>query len=78
MKQTIKTIIIAVTMALPFIPATAQHTYSGYFTDGYLYRHQMNPAFSNNKGYFAFPILGNMNMDFKGGLGLGDVIYNIN
>lgn len=78
MKRTIKTIIIAATMALPFIPATAQHTYSGYFTDGYLYRHQMNPAFSNNKGYFAFPILGNMNMAFKGGLGLGDVLYNIN
>ena len=76
MKRNIKSLIAVAAMVLPFISATAQHTYSGYFTDGYSFRHQMNPAFGNDKGYVS--VLANMHMAFKGDIGLGDVLYNVN
>lgn len=78
MKRNIKSVLVAAVMVLPFVPATAQNTYSGYFTDGYLYRHQMNPAFGNEKSYVSIPILGSVNMAFKGDLGMSDVLYNVN
>lgn len=35
---------------------------TGYFSDSYIYRHQMNPAMANPDSYFTIPMLGNMNM----------------
>lgn len=60
-------------------PAMAQqNTYSGYFIDGNLYRHQLNPAFGNEYSYVAFPGLGNLNVGMHGNLHVKDVLYNIN
>lgn len=58
--------------------AYAQYTNSGYFTEGYTYRHQLNPAFANEKNYISLPALGNMNMGIVGNMNLQDFIYNIN
>lgn len=69
----IATTLIA-TMALS---ATAQTTRSGYFTEGFLYRYEMNPALDNDKNYIAFPALGNVNVGINGNLGLQDLIYNV-
>ena len=33
--------------------ASAQNLNSGYFTEGYLYRHDLNPAFANEQNYIA-------------------------
>lgn len=57
--------------------AMAQNTNSGYFTDGYLYRHELNPAFGNSQNYVAMPALGNMNVAMRGNLALSDVLYNV-
>jgi len=79
MIRNIKTIVVALAIiALPNVLATAQNTYSGYFTDGYLYRHQMNPAIGNEHGYISIPVLGNTNMAFRGSLALNDILYNVN
>lgn len=44
--------IIAVSILSAFSgSAMAQNTNSGYFLDGYLYRHEMNPAFDNERNY---------------------------
>ena len=32
---------------------------TGYFNDGYVSKHFQNPAFTPDRGYFSFPILGN-------------------
>lgn len=57
--------------------AYAQYTNSGYFTEGYTYRHQLNPAFGNEKNYISIPAIGNMNMGIVGNMNLQDFIYNI-
>ncbi len=57
--------------------AQAQNTYSGYFTDNYLYRYQMNPAFDNERNFVSIPALGNLNLSMQGNLHVSDVIYNV-
>lgn len=71
-------ILVAVAMAVFSVSAFAQFTNSGYFTDGYLYRHEINPAFGNRQNYISFPVLGNFNLGIRGNLDLKDYIYNIN
>ncbi|MEZ3591834.1 MAG: hypothetical protein K1V84_12430 [Muribaculaceae bacterium] len=73
-----KTLTIAAIAVAAAIPATAQNTYSGYFIDGNLYRHQLNPALANEYNYVAFPALGNFNLGMHGNLHVRDVLYNVN
>ncbi len=77
MKQT-KYIIASLAMAVSAVGAFAQHTNSAYFTDGYLYRHQINPAIANEQNFIAFPALANFNFGVRGTLNLEDYIYNVN
>ncbi|MCM1520620.1 MAG: DUF5723 family protein [Lachnoclostridium sp.] len=58
--------------------ASAQNLNSAYFTDGYLYRYQLNPAFANEKNFVSIPALGNINVGVNGTLHLKDVLYNVN
>ena len=60
------------------LTANAQHTYSGYFTDGYLFRHEMNPAASNEQSYVSMPGIGNVDVSLRGNLAVKDVLYNVN
>lgn len=69
--------ILAAALLLSATAASAQYTNSGYFTDGYMYRHQLNPAFGNEKNYISIPAIGNMNMGIVGNMNLQDFIYNI-
>lgn len=55
--------------------ASAQGLRTAYFSDSYVYRHQMNPALANTSGYVAMPILGNMNMNLGLNFGIKDFIY---
>ena len=57
---------------------SAQHTYSGYFTDGYLFRHEMNPAAGNEQSYVSMVGIGNVDFSVRGNLGLKHVLYNVN
>lgn len=57
--------------------ATAQNLNSGYFTEGYLYRHNMNPAFASNQGYVAMPALGNLGVGMNSNLRSDKIFYNI-
>ena len=54
----------------------AQDLNSAYFTDGYSYRHDMNPAYGNDNTYFAIPVLGNIGVQTRGTLGVGDIFYS--
>ena len=55
----------------------AQNLNSGYFTDGYLYRHDLNPAFASNQGYVAMPAIGNIKVGMNSNLPTDKVLYNI-
>lgn len=67
----------ALSMAVLAVAAAtqAQDLNSGYFTQDYKYRHQMNPAFGNDQGYVAIPILGNFNTKIQGNFGVKDVLF---
>ena len=74
MKNYIATIVL---LAL-CIPIKAQNTNSGYFTDGYLYRHELNPAFANSQGYASMIGMGNINVKMNSNLRTDNILYNIN
>jgi len=57
--------------------ASAQELTSGFFNDNYLYRHDLNPAFANEKDYFSVPLVGNLGLDMRGNIGLKDVLYKV-
>lgn len=76
--KSIKYILAVAALAISAISINAQHTMSGYFIDGYMYRHQINPAIGNGQNYISFPALGNLNFGVRGSLDLEDYLYNIN
>lgn len=53
----------------------AQALKSGYFTEGYLYRHMLNPALESGKSYVGIPASGNINVATNGNVGLANFIY---
>ena len=60
------------------VNAIAQNLESGFFTDGFLYRHEMNPAIENSRNYISMLGIGNVNVGMSGNLGVRDVIFNRN
>lgn len=78
MKRNIIKYIAAIVFVATSFASLAQNTNSAYFTDGYLYRHQMNPAFGNEQNFVGFPALGNIDFSLGGNLHLTDVLYSLN
>ena len=54
----------------------AQGLNSGYFTDDYKFRHNLNPAYGNSQNYISVPVLGSVNARLQGNFGLGDVLFD--
>ena len=67
--------IAALALMLASVNAIAQDLESAFFTDGYLYRHEMNPAIENSRNYVSMLALGNMNFGMSGNLGINDVMF---
>ena len=57
------------------ITANAQELKSGYFMEGYTYRHMSNPALEVEKNYIAIPAIGNINAGTQGNVGLATFLY---
>jgi len=75
MKTIYKYLFSILLLSSSFVALNAQALRSGYFSDSYLYRHQMNPAMDNTSNYFSIPIIGNMNVGFGSNIGIKDLIY---
>lgn len=54
---------------------TAQELKSAFFTEDFMYRHTMDPSIGNDQNYVAIPILGNINTNLQGSLGVGDFFF---
>ena len=67
--------IAALALMLASVNIMAQDLESAFFTDGYLYRHEMNPAIENSRNYVSMLALGNMNFGMSGNLGINDVMF---
>lgn len=76
--KNIKYILALVAVVLLATQTRAQHTMSGYFMDGYMFRHKINPAIGNQQNFISTPIYGNLNLGIRGSLNLKDYIYNVN
>ena len=68
--------IAALALMLASVNAIAQNLESGFFTDGYLYRHEMNPAIENDRNYVSMLMLGNVNIGMSGNIGVKNLLYN--
>lgn len=74
MKKLYKLFTVAI-LATSCLTASAQALRSGYFLEGYTFRHQLNPAFSGERNYVSIPVLGNINIGTQGNIGLGHFLY---
>ena len=75
--KNIKSVIVVAVLGVTST-ATGQNLNTGYFNDGYLYRHELNPAYENNQNYIALPGIGNFNVGMNSTLKVSDVLYNVN
>lgn len=48
---------------------------SGYFLDGYTFRHALNPAFAPERNYVSIPVLGNFGVSAMSNMGVNTFIY---
>ena len=73
MKSYAKYVALAI-LAVCSAIANGQDLRTGYFSDNFLYRHDLNPAMANDSNYFSIPIVGNMNMAMTGNFGYDDLV----
>lgn len=52
----------------------AQELNTAYYTEDYLYRHNINPAFENEDSYFSVPVVGNVNVGMMGNFGYEELV----
>ena len=74
--NTIKSLVITVLFLAVSVVAGAQTTRTGYFLKGNAYRYRLNPALMNDQHYFAFPLLGEIDVKTTGNLGLSNFIFD--
>ena len=60
--------------ACAFLNVNAQDLRTGFFSDQFLYKHDINPAFANDSSYFSIPLLGNINAGMMGNFGYEQVV----
>lgn len=73
----IKKTLLVMAAGLVFAAASAQGvTRSGYFMDGYSYRHELNPAFQGDHNYISIPGLGSLNVGTVSNVGIKTFLYD--
>ena len=48
---------------------------SGYFLEGYTYRHALNPALAPERNYVAIPVIGNFGVSAMSNVGVSTFLY---
>ena len=74
MNQFRKYILVAAAL-LVATAASSQTLNSLYFLEGNNQRYRLNPAFTSERGFVTFPLLGNLNPTLNSNIGLGTVLY---
>lgn len=65
-----------VLVALMTVGASAQTLRTGYFLDGNLFSYRLNPALQPARGYFSIPVLGGINLNTTGNVGMSNFLYD--
>ena len=66
--------ILAIAISTAVLPVSAQQLNSAYFTEGYKFRHQLNPAFASSRSYFSIAT-GNINVGVNSNMGISTFLY---
>lgn len=68
----------AATVAACTLTASAQEaSRTGYFLEGYNFRHQLNPAFAPEQNYVSIPALGNFGVGLQSNVGVNTFLYKM-
>lgn len=54
----------------------AQTPRTAYHQEGYVFGHELNPAFQPEESYYSLPLLGNSSISMQSTMGLGDLVYD--
>lgn len=54
----------------------AQTPRTAYHQEGYVFGHELNPAFQPEESYYSLPVLGNSSVSMQSSMGLGDLVYD--
>lgn len=57
------------------ISAQAQSLHTGYFLESMVQRHELNPAFDANSGYFMLPVFGGIQLGVHTNFGVGNYLF---
>lgn len=74
-RKLIYKICVAAVLACGGMTVSAQGLQSGYFMEGYTFRHLMNPAYAAERNYISIPVLGNVNVGSRGNVALSNFIF---
>lgn len=76
--KTFKLYILAGALATGSMLASAQEaSRSGYFLEGYNFRHMLNPAFAPENNYVSMPVLANLGVGVNSNLGVNTFLYKL-
>ena len=75
MKSIRQYMIAGLIVAGAFVGSAQEASRSGYFLEGYNFRHQLNPAFAPENNYVAIPVLGNLGIGLSSNVGVSTFIY---
>lgn len=68
--------LVVVALVLTAADANAQALRTGYFMDGNVYRHRLNPALQSNINHVSIPVLGGVQVSTMGNVGVGNFLYD--
>ena len=74
MKSYIKSLLVALAVSCT-MGASAQALHTGYFLDGMVQRHELNPAFGGEANFVAIPGLSGFNLGVSTNFGLTNFVY---
>ena len=77
MKNLHKSLVIAALLGAAQCVQAQEASRSGYFMDGYSFRHELNPAFANDHNYISIPALGSVNASLNGNVGVNTFLYKL-
>ncbi len=76
MISNIKRAFVLLALICTFISVSAQALRTGYFLEGNLYRYRLNPALNSVRGHVALPVLGGIQLNTMGNVGMGNFLYD--
>ncbi len=75
MKSIKKYILVGAMLAGTLMAEAQEANRSGYFLDGYIYRHELNPAFAPERNFIAIPGIGDISAGVMSNMGVNTFLY---